>query len=129
MSTGIEYNLSRHEAVRNVSLADNLDAVIAAIEQKEGKKPVVIATSAREIDHPHVITFLTKKKFGRKIGLYLLIFGTGRGMTEERLKSADFLLKPVLSLSDYNHLSVRSAVAIVLDRWLGINERRCGTDL
>lgn len=125
MSTGIDYNISRHEAVKNVSLADNLDAVIAAIEQREGKKPVVIATSAREIEHQGLISFYDQEKVwatGRPI---LFIFGTGRGLTPDRLKSADFLLKPILSLSDYNHLSVRSAVAIVLDRWLGVNERIC----
>ena len=65
---------------------------------------------------------MTKKKFGRLDRPVLFIFGTGRGLTQERLMASDFLLKPVKSFSDYNHLSVRSAVAIVLDRWLGINE-------
>jgi tRNA (guanine37-N1)-methyltransferase len=127
MSTGIEYNASRHDAVKHVSLEDNLEKVIEAIEKKEGKKPVVIATSAREIDHSNVITFYDQEKVWALDRPVLLIFGTGRGMSEERLKAADFLLKPVLSFSDYNHLSVRSAVAIVLDRWLGINERSCHT--
>ena len=54
----------------------------------------------------------------------LFIFGTGRGLTEERILASDFLLKPVKAFSEYNHLSVRSAVAIVLDRWLGINEMK-----
>lgn len=121
MSSGIEYNFSRHEAVKRVSLAHNLTAVIEEIEKREGKKPVVIATSAREIDHPHVITFYDQEKVWSSERPVLIIFGTGRGLTEGCLKSADFLLKPVESLTNYNHLSVRSAVAIVLDRWLGIN--------
>ena len=32
---------------------------------------------------------------------------------------ADYLLDPVEGYTDYNHLSVRSAVAIILDRLAG----------
>ncbi len=35
------------------------------------------------------------------------------------MDNADFFLEPIKGPSDYNHLSVRSAVAIVLDRLLG----------
>ena len=122
MSDGIDYNASRHEAIKQVSVVDNLDEVIKAIEVLEGKRPIVIATSAREVEHPRTVSFYDQElvwSLGRPV---LFVFGTGRGLTEERLKSSDFLLKPVKSFSDYNHLSVRSAVAIVLDRWLGINE-------
>ena len=122
MSDGIEYNASRHEAVKQVMLANNVQEVVASIEQLEGKKPLVIATSAREIEHPHVISFYDQEKVWSADRPILFIFGTGRGLTEERLLAADFLLKSVKSFSEYNHLSVRSAVAIVLDRWLGINE-------
>jgi tRNA (guanine37-N1)-methyltransferase len=122
MSDGLEYNASRHEAIKQVAVADKLDEVIAAIEAIEGKKPLVIATSARDIEHPQVISFYDQEKVWASGRPVLFIFGTGRGLTHERLLAADYLLKPVKSFSDYNHLSVRSAVAIVLDRWLGINE-------
>jgi hypothetical protein len=122
MSDGVEYNASRHEAVKQVSVASNLDEVIASIEAIEGKKPLVVATSAREINHPQVISFYDQEKVWASERPILFIFGTGRGLTQERLERADFLLKPVKACTGYNHLSVRSAVAIVLDRWLGINE-------
>jgi hypothetical protein len=35
------------------------------------------------------------------------------------LESADLLLEPIAAASDYNHLSVRAAAAIILDRLLG----------
>ena len=35
---GVEYNASRHDAVKQVELKDSLDAAIAFIEQKEGVK-------------------------------------------------------------------------------------------
>jgi len=31
----------------------------------------------------------------------------------------DYILEPVSGASDYNHLSVRSAVSIIMDRLLG----------
>lgn len=120
---GVDYNPSRHQAVAHVAVKDSLEQVIDAIELKEGKKPLVVATSAREIDHENIITFYDQDKVWRSQRPVLFIFGTGRGLTETRLRKADFLLKPVRSCADYKHLSVRSAVAIVLDRWLGINER------
>lgn len=125
MSTGIEYNIERHAAVKQVSMVDNLEKVIESIETLEGKKPVVIATSARLVDHKNPITFYDQQKVWALARPVLLIFGTGRGLTEKCLQGADFLLNPVKGFSSYNHLSVRSAVAIVLDRWLGINEKSC----
>ena len=122
MSDGIEYNMSRHEAVKQVAVAGSLDEVVATIEAIEGKKPLVIATSAREVAHPQIISFYDQEKVWALERPVLFIFGTGRGLTQERLETADFLLKPVKAFSEYNHLSVRSAVAIILDRWLGINE-------
>jgi hypothetical protein len=50
---------------------------------------------------------------------YLLLFGTGWGLTEAIVSQADYILSPIKGLGDYNHLSVRSAVAIILDRLLG----------
>jgi tRNA (guanine37-N1)-methyltransferase len=125
MHDGIEYNVSRHEAIKQVSLAGGLEEVVETIEKHEGKRPVVIATSARELDHSGSISFYDHKRVWSLDRPVLFIFGTGRGLTREIIESCDFLLKPIKSFSDYNHLSVRSAVAIVLDRWLGINETVC----
>lgn len=126
MHEGVTYNAQRHEAVRQASVAPSFDDVIATIEEKEGAKPVVIATSARDIGHSQVINFDDQARVWASGRPVLFIFGTGRGLTEERLAKADFLLKPIKSLTDYNHLSVRSAVSIIFDRWLGIDEKKCG---
>lgn len=48
----------------------------------------------------------------------LLLFGTGHGMTDELLAACDALL-PAVRAGGYNHLSVRAAVAIILDRLKG----------
>jgi len=50
---------------------------------------------------------------------HLLLLGTGWGLTEECFQSADFILEPIAGAGNYNHLSVRSAAAILLDRLRG----------
>lgn len=51
----------------------------------------------------------------------LLLFGTGWGLTPQLLDEADLRTEPIrgVSPSGYNHLSVRSACAIALDRLRG----------
>lgn len=56
----------------------------------------------------------------------LVVFGTGWGLAPEVIDSADLRLPPLLrdprvvdAEGEYNHLSVRAAVAIALDRLLG----------
>jgi len=49
----------------------------------------------------------------------LLLLGTGWGLTDTVLAQSDYLLEPIDGGTDYNHLSVRSAAAIILDRLLG----------
>ena len=50
----------------------------------------------------------------------LLIFGTGWGLIEEVFTKVDTTLHPIKGATEYNHLSVRAAVAIVLDRLFGL---------
>jgi tRNA (guanine37-N1)-methyltransferase len=49
---------------------------------------------------------------------FLLLFGTGHGLAQEVLERADLALPPIRPGS-YNHLSVRAACAIILDRLFG----------
>jgi hypothetical protein len=48
-----------------------------------------------------------------------LLFGTGFGMAPAMLDRADFALAPLLGPGEYNHLSVRAAAGIILDRLRG----------
>jgi hypothetical protein len=49
----------------------------------------------------------------------VLAFGTAWGLSPAFMAEADFVLEPLAGSGDYNHLSVRSAAAIILDRLLG----------
>jgi hypothetical protein len=49
----------------------------------------------------------------------VLAFGTAWGLSDSFMADADFILDPLIGAGTYNHLSVRSAVSIILDRALG----------
>ena len=49
----------------------------------------------------------------------LLLLGTGWGLADSLIPSVSRVLAPIEGDSDWNHLSVRSAAAIILDRLFG----------
>jgi len=122
---GLEYNKERAEAIKLVEVVDHVDDAMAKIEAIEGVKPLIISTSARPVGHAELISFYDQKQVWAYKRPILFIFGTGKGLEEAMIKRADFLLKPLEGFSDFNHLSVRSAAAIVFDRWMGINKKDC----
>lgn len=121
---GGEYNNNRHEAVRTVQLKSELEDVIAAIEASEGKKPLIIGTSARSQDVSNMVTYFDQDIVWQHDRPILFLFGTGSGMSEKLLEQCDYMLPPIQGFTHFNHLSVRSAVAIILDKWLGIAEQK-----
>lgn len=120
---GVEYNQCRHTAIQLVNLIGSFDEVVEKIEKKEGKKPLVIATSAQVTQAQQVISYYDQKKVWEHDRPVLLIFGTGQGLSPEMVQRCDYLLLPIHGFVGFNHLSVRSAVAIILDRWLGVNQQ------
>jgi len=62
-----------------------------------------------------------REKLKQKDDIYLIMMGTGWGMPEELVQSCDYILEPILGPGTWNHLSVRNASAIVLDRLFSVN--------
>lgn len=122
-SVGINYNPQRHHALRRVRLTTTIDEAIEAIYAAEGKKPLLIATSARTMKHEKEITYSDQEKVWSTGRPVLFILGTGQGLSQELVDRTDYLLRPIHGFTEFNHLSVRSAAAIIFDRWLGINEK------
>jgi tRNA (guanine37-N1)-methyltransferase len=120
---GKEYNLSRFVAVKKVVPALNLDDVVTKIKEIEGVEPLIISTSAKETDVEveKLIDYYSQGLVFKQHRPILFVFGTGQGLCQDIVNRSDYLLLPVKGMTDYNHLSVRSAVAIILDRWLGLN--------
>ena len=120
-SGGRDYNPDRSEAFDRVKIVSWFQDAVREIEAIEGRRPEVLMTSARS---PEGLRCMGWAEAREEIHLgkpQLLVFGTGWGMTDELLREADAVLDPILPAgeSGYNHLSVRSAVAIALDRLLG----------
>jgi len=115
---GAEYNPTRREAFLNVSAVGGLSEVIEDVKKKAGETPKIIVTDARKF--PNSISFNgLKSKLSNEKDLFLFLFGTGWGLERGIIDSADYRLEPVEGITDYNHLPVRGAVAIILDRLLG----------
>lgn len=119
---GVQYNKGRHEALSQMSVLDSFDQVIEYIEKKEGKKPLTIATSARDMDHKKNLGYTDQEQVWVQQRPVLFVIGTGRGLSQELIGRCDYLLLPIKGFPAFNHLSVRSATAIIVDRWLGLNE-------
>ena len=112
---GATYNETRKEALALVRLAHDLDAAMADIERETGRLPRLVATSARE--GPGRLSFASlRRRLAADGPPELLVFGTGWGLAAEVIARADDVLEPIRGTSGYNHLSVRSAAAVILDR-------------
>ncbi len=120
---GRPYNPNRFEAVNQVSIQASLDAAVARIKTQTGQEPIIVATSAVQMDHRGSITYHDQKEVWKHKRPVLFIFGTGRGLAPHIVERADYLLVPLDGVTRFNHLSVRSAAAIIFDRWLGLNKR------
>lgn len=115
---GGQYNPDRKEAFSLFHLAGDLEEVEQIIMDQTGQKPVTIATDAKK--YPQTISYRQMKDIiFNEEKVLLLLFGTGSGMLPETVESCDFILEPIRGAGNYNHLSVRSAVSIILDRLLG----------
>ncbi len=117
---GGQYNYDRHEAMNRVCVEKSLLDVIAAIEKKEGKKPIVLGTSAKsELKGPKMLSYFDQEEAWKHDRPVLILLGTGHGMSAQLLEQCDYMLQPLSGFSRFNHLSVRSAAAIIFDKWLG----------
>jgi len=117
---GVEYNPHRHEALERVVVVSSLEEAEEIIKKETGKDPVLVATTARPEQKDKAIGYKDQEKvwaLGRPV---VFVFGTARGLAPSVLERADFVMKPLKGFSSFNHLSVRSAAAILFDRWLGI---------
>jgi hypothetical protein len=112
---GAGYNKHRRDAVSLVSIAASLESAISEIESNEGETPILIATDAARNTIKN-ITYNLAKKIVASDRMVMILFGTAWGISKELIEKSDYILEPIFGVSDYNHLSVRSASAIILDR-------------
>jgi len=110
----------RWEALSLVEPLVSLEQAIADATQREGERPRLMVTAARAPEGRTLTTVAEAQGWLRdRQHPYMLVLGTGHGLAESVLASADHQLEPLDSGTGYNHLSVRAAAAIYLDRLLG----------
>lgn len=115
---GAGYNPKRKMALDLLRVVPDLAAASEDMQARHGSKPLTVVTGATGRDGAVSDRELAGRiREGRES--FLFLFGTGWGMTEEIFDNADLVLAPICGSGDYNHLSVRSAVSIYLDRIFG----------
>jgi len=110
---GAEHSPQRRRALAAAAVVGTVEAAYDAVAAGEGRAPYVAATTARHVPEAVPAERLGEAAAGAPV---LLLFGTGYGLTEDVLYASDAVLEPIAGRGDFNHLPVRAAVAIYLDR-------------
>ena len=117
-------NADRAQALGLVQPATSLEEAVAHMTAQHGTRPRLVASSAvwpakGKASQPGRMP-MTPRDVRRWCdqGPVMLCLGTAQGLAPEVLEQCQGTLRPVRFLG-YNHLSVRSAAAILADRILG----------
>jgi hypothetical protein len=108
----------RPQSLALVHCAASVDEVIGL-----ASSPVIIGTSAKPGERRTTFARLRQSLQDDPRTSRLILLGSGWGLAPELLGRCDQILEPITGPTDYNHLSVRSAAAIMLDRLLGVRNR------
>jgi hypothetical protein len=115
---GATYNPKRKEALDLLSVVGTLEDAVDDMSRSFSGPVKTIATGAKGT--PNSVTYHEMSGLMRHSGMrYLLLLGTGWGLAEQIISTADYVLAPISGKLGYNHLSVRSAASIIVDRLLG----------
>lgn len=122
--SGAASNPDRAEALGLVRPATSLADIVETLTESCGMAPLVIGTSARpELDRkgrekrPATPFAEVRRSLGKRP--VLLVLGTSHGLAPEVLAQCEGVLPPLRWMDSYNHLPVRAAAAVLLDRLLG----------
>ena len=116
---GSSWNPDRREAFSTVKIFASVGRALAWVREREKEEPYKIATTAKRYDG--AVNWLSlKREILMKDASPVFMFGTGWGLHDDVLNLADAVMTPIMGGPDgWNHLSVRSAVSITLDRFFG----------
>lgn len=112
---GAVYNPDRRQALELVETTATLEEALAHWQRETGSPVLPVLTGASRTDG--ISYGRCRQLLARQPAL--LVFGTGSGLVPELFERGWPALVPVAGAGDYNHLSVRAAAAIILDRLLG----------
>lgn len=107
-------NPFRKEALERIRIVSSFVETLEAI--KEERKEPVFSAATSAVAHDGSIKL---EEFSKKLedeSSYVIAFGTAWGLSKTFIDQCDYILEPVSGINGYNHLSVRSAVSIIVDR-------------
>jgi hypothetical protein len=112
------YDSRRREALDLVEVVEDLDAALKSAETMAKAVPLLVYTSARASGGASYQELRGKveNSGGRAI---MLMFGTGFGLAPAMRERADLVLDAIRGPGEYNHLAVRAAASVILDRIAG----------
>jgi hypothetical protein len=116
---GAGYNPDRAEAFTLVVTVASLEEALRDWQALSGRPIMPILTGAARTEG---ISWRDCREIAATKDI-LLVFGTGWGLAPELFERGWTVLEPVTGTGEYNHLPVRAAAAIILDRLLGRPER------
>jgi len=109
------YNPARGEALKKVVIRAGVDEML---EHVTGD-PIIVGTSSRERPDKTLSYSEIQALIEKGTRPVLILFGTGWGLSTEVVDRCEKMLMPIRGTADYNHLSLRVAVGIILDRIFG----------
>ena len=113
---GGRYNPTRGLALERVRVTASVEDMTGEIDRLHGCRPRIVATSARA--GKDRLSCERLRQMSLEPSPLVLAFGTAWGLSDDFLAQTDHVLEPIMGTGLYNHLSVRSAVAIILDRMM-----------
>jgi tRNA (guanine37-N1)-methyltransferase len=114
---GARSNPHRKAALELVTVAASLPEALALVTREVGMEPELWGTGAATTGP--ILTYSEARERIHQGRPAVILFGTGWGLSREVLRIATCLLPPIHGATSYNHLSVRGAAAVILDRLLG----------
>lgn len=112
----------RADALELVQVVPNLEEMYANLGGDEGRSGVAVWTTAASARGGELTRYVdAKEQIAVETKPIVILFGTGWGLPRELVAEANVRLEPIRARAEtgWNHLSVRAACAITLDRLLG----------
>ena len=112
------YDSRRREALDLVEVVEDLEAAVKAAGMMARVLPLLVYTSVRTSGGVSYEALRARVRDSSSPPI-MLMFGTGFGLAPAIRERADLVLDAVRGPSAYNHLSVRAAASVILDRLAG----------
>jgi hypothetical protein len=112
------YDSRRREALDLIEIVATLDDALNSAERLAAARPQLVYTSARA-ENGISYAELRGRRESADAPPLMLMLGTGFGLAPSVRDRADLVLAPLFGPGPYNHLSVRAAASIILDRLCG----------